>query len=279
MGTRLRLYRSYLRSKLIRSLLGQNASAVLYETSGGRFLVRAGDTTIGRRLGHRGSYGEAELAELAPLLRSETRVLFVGAHVGTILVPVARRVAFVCGIEANPDTHALLQMNLLLNGITNAVTHNYAAGDTRATVEFLKNVANTGGSKIRPLRQRYEFVYDHPIPTTVEMMPLDELLANDCFDVIVMDVEGAETRALRGMQRLLAACSALVIEFRRGHLEHVGQVSEDEFLGAFAPHFTHVRILGNPEGPARVHGEFAEVLRGAEGRDLLFTREPVGAPG
>lgn len=271
MRTPLRLYRSYLRSKLIRSLLGPNASAVLYETASGRFLVRAGDTSIGRRLGHRGSYGEAEVAELAPLLSADTRVLFVGAHVGTILVQVAKHVGFVCGIEANPDTHALLRMNLLLNGVTNAVTHNYAAGDRRGRVEFLKNVANTGGSKIRPARERYEFVFDRPSTTTVEMVPLDELLAGETFDLIVMDVEGAETRALRGMQRLLQTCSALVIEFRRSHLQHVGAVSEDEFLAAFAPHFSQVSVLGDSAGP-RSRAEFADVLREAEARDLLFTR-------
>jgi FkbM family methyltransferase len=270
LSTRYRLYRRYLRSRLVRSLLGARATAVLYDTPDGSFLIHAEDTTIGRRLGRQRAQGTAQLAELGALVGPTSRVLFVGAHVGTLLVPVARRVREVVGIEANPDTYRLLKLNLLLNEIGNATIHNVAAGDARRQVEFLQNRSNSGGSKIRPDAEHYEFVFDRPSVATVQMAPLDELVGAEPFDVVVMDVEGAETLALRGMQRVLASCRVLEVEYIRNHLDKVAGVTPAEFLGVFGEHFDHARALGDRSGRRWPRAEFPALLASVEADDLLF---------
>ncbi len=270
LGTRYRLYGRYLRSRLVRSLLGARATAVLYDAPDGHFLVHAEDTTIGRRLGRRQAGGGGQLALLSTFLRPDSRVLFVGAHVGTLLVPVARQVREVVGIEANPDTYRLLQLNLRLNEIGNATVHNVAAGDARRMVPFLQNRSNSGGSKIRPASEHFEFVFDRPAETTVEMVPLDDLLGPEPFDVVVMDVEGAETLALRGMQRVLGGCRVLEVEYIRNHLDKVAGVTPAEFLATFGAHFDHASALGDRGGRRWTRAEFPALLEAVDADDLVF---------
>lgn len=270
---RYRLTGRALRSRLVRRLLGPNAYAVLYAADNGLLLVTLEDNTIGRKLGRHGTYAQGALAELFALLTPEARVLVVGAHVGTLLVPLAKRVRAACGIEANPDTFRLLRFNLLINDVTNTTIHNVAAGDSRRTVEFLLNRSNSGGSKLRPADAHFEFVYDHPEVAVVEMAPLDEIVGDEPYDLIVMDIEGAETLALRGMPRTLAACRALQIEFRRDHLAKVAGVTPAEFLGAFRDYFDRAQVAGNPSGRWFRRDEFQALLDGVGDTDLLFVKD------
>ena len=102
-----------LRSRLIRWLVGPRAIAVLYDAENGLILLTPEDTSVlAKRLGRRGMYGRGSLDALEPHLTPSSRVLFVGAHVGTLLIPVSKRVAHVCGIEANPRTFELLRLNV-----------------------------------------------------------------------------------------------------------------------------------------------------------------------
>ena len=70
----------------------------------------------------------------------------VGAHIGTLVVPLARHAAHVMAIEANPDTFELLNLNLLLNGCANVEALQLAAGEREGEIEFVQNTSNSGGS-------------------------------------------------------------------------------------------------------------------------------------
>ena len=56
----------------------------------------------------------------------------------------------------------------------------------------------------------YAYFYDSPEIIKVPAGPLDDVLAGQTFDVILMDVDGSEYFALRGMQTLLAFCASAV---------------------------------------------------------------------
>jgi hypothetical protein len=101
------------------------------------------------------------------------------------------------------------------------------------------------------------------------------------FDVVVMDVEGAETLALRGMQRVLAACRVLEVEYIRNHLDKVAEVTAADFLAAFGHHFDHARALGDRTRRQWARAEFPALLASVEADDLLFWKDDGegGRPG
>ncbi len=231
-----------LKARLTRRLLGPRVLAVVVDSKSGLYAVDPEDQGVGRRLRRSGDYGRPELDQLAPHLSADSRVLVVGAHIGTLAVPLALRCAEVVAIEANPTTFRLLQMNVLLNAATRCRPLNIAASDRDEPLRFLLNRANSGGSKRVPAVRQQMYYYDQPEEITVPAHRLDEHLPGERFDVVVMDIEGSETFALRGMQRILAGCRALLVEFTPHHLRDVAGVSVAQFLEPLQPHFDTLTV-------------------------------------
>ncbi len=227
-------------AELRAAIIGSNACAILTETRHGMLLVPSRDFFVGRQLCFKGSYCCDMLDFLLRRYCSQSsEVLIVGAHVGTLLVPIAKQVKRVVGIEANPDIFGLLKRNVILNNLYNVLLKNLAAGDRDATVEFMASSYNSGGSKVKMGHWNdRRYAYDQPKTINVEMKPLDiELGCSTAFDLVIMDIEGAETAALRGMSGLLTAARTLVIEILPHHLNRLAQVTEGEFAALLAPYF------------------------------------------
>ncbi|HEY8379916.1 MAG TPA: FkbM family methyltransferase [Nannocystis sp.] len=278
MGRRYRLFGRSLRSRLIRWLVGPRAIAVLYDAENGLILLTPEDTSVlAKRLGRRGMYGRGSLDALEPHLTPSSRVLFVGAHVGTLLIPVSKRVAHVCGIEANPRTFELLRLNVHLNQVRNAELHHFAAGDAEREVEFFVNTSNSGGSKIRPRVEHYAFTYDRPEVVKVRMRRVDDVVKSGPFDVVVVDVEGAEALALAGMQRTLERCRVLHIEYIAEHLALVAGIGVDEYLAPITPHFDAAILLDGDDRRLYPRESFAEMLEGVRSTDVLFLKADAAA--
>jgi len=235
------LVRSWM-GALLTQMLGPRVTAVVVDTDYGRFAIAPEDYEIGHRLRKNGIYGQTELHILDPYLTPQARVLIVGAHIGTLAIPIAQKVAQVVAIEANPATYSLLQMNLALNGITNCQGIEIAASNQTETLEFLINRANSGGTKRVPKLKKFIYYYDKPETQKIQAVSLDEYLADRDFEVILMDIEGSEYFALLGMQRLLSKAQVLMVEFLPHHLSNVSGVTVAEFVGAIAPHFSSLQI-------------------------------------
>jgi FkbM family methyltransferase len=234
--------------KLRRWAIGPYGIAVLSRTENGLLLAPAGDLMVGRRLSFNGRYDPDILELLLKRCEATSQVLFVGAHVGALAVPIAKKVQRVTAIEANPTTLDLLRMNVVLNGLQNVELHGFAAGDRDGAVSFLAGQLNSGGSGLEiGERGRWAYVYDKPESITVRMKRLDDVFPDACFDLIVMDIEGAEALALRGMGNLLKRSNALLIEVFEDHLRRIAKVSNDDFLSLVAPFYNEAVIL--PEKP------------------------------
>ena len=147
------------------------------------------------------------------VINGHSRVLVVGTHMGSLAIAASKHCSQLTAIEANPKTFRLLELNLLINGCNNVHAINIAASDKFEHVEFVMSRANSGGSKRVPLLRDYAYFYDSPEIIKVPAGPLDDVLAGQTFDVILMDVEGSEYFALRGMQTLLASAQVLFVEF------------------------------------------------------------------
>lgn len=227
---------------LTKAMLGPHVRALVVESEGGQFAVDPEDYGVGRQLRMFGKYGVQEMERLMPYLGPDRRVLVVGAHVGTLAIPVARRSKEVVAIEANPASYKLLLTNIALNAAANCRAINVAASEKDETIEFLLSRANSGGSKRAPRTRKYMYYYDRPETISVRAVSLDALLVGETFDVIVMDIEGSEYFALRGMQALLAKSQVLVTEFVPHHLKYVSGTTVDQFLSVITPHFPRVTI-------------------------------------
>lgn len=245
---KLRVLRSF--GKLRRWVIGSYGVAVLSHSENGLLLVPAGDVMVGRRLCFNGRYDPELLAFLLQRCEAAFQVLFVGAHVGALAIPVARRVSKVTAVEANPTTLDLLRMNIAVNRLQNVEIHGFAAGDRNGEVSFLATKLNSGGSGLDMGEgNQWAYVYDEPEKITVQMKRLDDAFSDASFDLIVMDIEGSEALALRGMSNVLKRSRGLLVEVYESHLRDVANVSNEEFLSLVAPFFDEAIIL--PEKPRR----------------------------
>src|ERR1700681_1256870 len=114
-GLKVRILQSF--GIIRRWAIGPYSMAVLSRTENGLLLAPAGDLMVGRRLCFNGRYDPELLGFLLQRCEVAFHVLFVGAHVGALAIPVARNVRKVTAVEANPETLELLRMNVLLSGM------------------------------------------------------------------------------------------------------------------------------------------------------------------
>src|SRR5215469_7325614 len=229
-------------TRLKRKMVGPNVEAVLANGRNGLLLVDLEDQNVGRKLSFSGEYGWDEIERLRSYVTPTSDVLFVGSHIGAIVVPIAKVSRSVVAIEANPRTFGLLQRNLILNDCANVEAINRAASDKEEELQFLMNRVNPGGSKRMPKVHKYMYFSDKPEVITVKASRLDDILAGRTFDVIFMDIEGSEYFALGGMPRLLAASKVLCMEFVPHHLKNVSCVSVAQLLALVEPYYSRLFI-------------------------------------
>ncbi|MGB9256338.1 MAG: FkbM family methyltransferase [Candidatus Korobacteraceae bacterium] len=229
-------------TRLKRKMVGNHVEALLANGRNGRLLIDLEDQNVGRKLSFSGEYGWDEVERLRGYVTPASDVLFVGSHVGAIVVPIAKSCRSVVAVEANPRTFRLLQLNVVLNDCMNVEPINCAASDKEEELQFLMNRVNPGGSKRMPKVHKYMYFSDSPDVITVNGSRLDDVLAGRSFDVIFMDIEGSEYFALGGMPRLLAAAHVLCMEFVPHHLKNVSGVSVAQLLALIEPYFSSLFI-------------------------------------
>lgn len=217
-------------SHLVKKLIGDYSRLILAETEYGFLAVDPEDCVVGYQLRFNGTYGRNELRLINTFINENSNVLIVGAHIGSLVVPVSRIVAKTTAIEANPKTYEILQFNLILNDIRNCEAINIAANDKCEEIEFFLNRVNSGGSKRKPILNNAMYDYDDPEIIKVKAVPLDDILEDKKYDVVIMDLEGSEYFALRGMQKILDHAKVLIIEFIPHHLKNVSGVNIKNFV-------------------------------------------------
>jgi FkbM family methyltransferase len=222
--------------------LGSHVYALITKSDSGLFAVDPEDRGVGRKLRVTGKYGLDEIERLRPYITSDSRVLIVGAHIGTLAIPISKFCKDVVAIEANPATYDLLKINIALNSSFNCQAINIAASDKEENIEFLLSRANSGGSKRVPKTKEFIYYYDRPEKISVKAVSLDKYLKERDFDIVVMDIEGSEYFALQGMQEIVSKCKLLVVEFLPHHLKNVSGVTVEQFLSVIAPHFSKLTI-------------------------------------
>lgn len=230
---RSKAFKAAIRARLLK-LFGKKTRGVLVHGETGYFIVDPQDSHVSRQLLQTGSYNPAELKEILKLVTPESRILVVGGHIGSMVVPLAKIAREVYVIEANPNTFELLTLNIRLNSLTNVKLFPLAANDRSGKLKFVMNTENSGGSKRLPLTQKENYFYDSPQVVEVRAVPLDELFPTEKFDIILMDIEGSEYFAIQGMPKLINNCNVFIFEFIPDHLCHVSGISVEQFFSALS---------------------------------------------
>ncbi len=235
------------KSKRLKKRLGEDNPELTVSTKNGTFVVDAGDLEVGAKLKERGEYGIDEINRISQFINNQSSVLIVGAHIGALAIPVAKMCLEVIAIEANPNNFKLLQTNIKLNNVSNIITHNIAASEREETIQFQLNTVNSGGSKRVPVNNHYMYTYDNPEVINVQAYALDDYLSNKSFELVLIDIEGSEYFAMRGMEKILSKTKTLIVEFLPHHITNVAGVELADFLDNIPNQFTKLLIPSKKE--------------------------------
>lgn len=222
----------YLKLKLRRFFIHiffHEAKGILVESADVKMIVDPFDNHISRQFLKAGSYNPQEINNLISFLKPTYKVLIVGSHIGSLVIPISKYVKTVDAIEANPRNFSLLESNVLLNKCKNIQCHHFAAAEKNGSIDFVLNVENSGGSKRAPINKALRYYYDAPKVQKVKSFALDKKFKQN-FDVVIMDIEGSEYFAIQGMQRILSHTKLFVFEFIPNHLKDVANTGVSEFL-------------------------------------------------
>ena len=230
------------KSNRLQNSLGKDVKAIIVETKNGTFAVEPADLEVGAKLREKGEYGIDEIKRISQFIDNNSTVLIVGAHIGSLAIPIAKTCSKVVAIEANPNNFKLLQTNVKLNNTSNITLHNIAASNKQEIIKFQLNTVNSGGSKRVPVTNHYMYTYDNPEVIDVEAYALDTYLSNEDFDLVFIDIEGSEYFAMQGMADILGKTKSLIVEFLPHHITNVAGVKLTDFLGNIPGHLTKLTI-------------------------------------
>lgn len=168
-----------------------------------------------------GSYEPNLTARLLDEARPGDVFLDVGGHVGIHALPMARAVGpagTVVAVEAAPDSAARLRAHAERNGLDNVVVCEFAVGDEPGRLELRQDPRFGTDAAVRSLYG------DGEVVAAVDVVPLDRWWQTDGparLDLVKLDIEGAELRALRGMAGTLRRLRPrlVVVEIRDYLLE------------------------------------------------------------
>jgi FkbM family methyltransferase len=260
----------------LRSLaLSKHGIGVLADAKNGLLVVDPRDFGVSSALLRSGAYDWESICWLLPLLNAHSRIIFGGAHLGSLLVPIAARSGspHIVAFEPAPGNHRLLKLNLALNGLQQVTVHQLALGDSEGTIRFTENRINTGNSRVS---KSGEVV----VPLTTLDVALPAVLWPDT-DLFILDTEGFEVHAMRGAARTLAQTRYFYVEYAPEQLAEQGSTTE-QFLELAASNFDSMYLQQRPLKffPAKTYVKYLRELPPRRGMllNLLFSNDGQPLP-
>lgn len=150
-----------------------------------------------------------ETSLLSTICRPGMRVLDIGANIGYYSLLLAQYVGdtgHIWAFEPDLGNYETLQLNLQENNFKNVEALNCAVGDISQKQSLYVSTAHNGDHRI------YLVEDTEREKVAIDVVALDDFFApTEKFDLIKMDIQGAEGLALVGMQRILTNNPNLVI--------------------------------------------------------------------
>lgn len=247
---------------------------VRISTDVGPLLLQAHDQLMTALIPEQGGRWEVpESEQLRAWLRPGMTFLDIGAHVGYMSLLGAAAVGpagTVIAVEASPPNAALLRANLAANRAANVEVVEAAASDRSGRVELSLSPWNTGDNRAYPVPEMER--------VEVPAVRLDDVLGGRRVDVVKVDTQGTDHRALRGLSATLARWRPpLVVEFWPHGIRESGD-DPGAVLAQYAAMCYEVRVLGGREdGPSPSDDEVMGAALSAGGDEFctLVLRPPA----
>jgi FkbM family methyltransferase len=151
--------------------------------------------------------------------------LNIGAHIGSVCLPVSLCISKVTAIEAYPATYNHLCENIKLNNLLNINTINIAVGNSEEDIYFMSNekicpieninrvINNSGGMHVFTQNDinnniRSANLTDKKIKNKVNKL---DNLDIDIFDILLVDIEGFEYEFLLGAENKIKKYKPIII--------------------------------------------------------------------
>jgi len=169
---------------------------------GNKMLLNLRDVGISRELALYGVHERNSTEEVKRIIKPGMRILEIGANIGYYALLEARLVGpsgRLYAVEPSPDNFDSLKNNIALNNLKNIYLHQAAFGEQRSKAIFYVYDRGNLSSFIKrdDLGMKAKEV-------EVEVLTLDNFLADKEVDFIRMDVEGYEREILRGAEKVFS---------------------------------------------------------------------------
>jgi FkbM family methyltransferase len=168
--------------------------------------------------------GEQWNNELFQMIKSENNtkhfkhLLNVGAHIGTMCLPLSLIIPKITAIEAYEPTYKDLRNNIKLNNIRNITTHHIAVGNSSEDIYFNEKTyedtnRNSGAMQVFTKadilkKERFSKSISNEFFGRIEKL---DNLPIDGFDIMVVDIEGYEYDFLLGAKSKILKNKPIII--------------------------------------------------------------------
>lgn len=186
--------------------------------------------------------------ELRRFLAPGITFLDIGANVGYFAMMAAALVGEsgrVLAFEPNPRNCELMARSIEANGFTNVTVHQCAVAERTQQVIF-----HTSGPHSTGHIARLDTQSGDGGSHVVEAVALDEFLGEMTrLDLVKLDIEGAEPRAIAGMRALLARYRPIIVtEYCPELIREIGEREPEEYLRELA-HLGYAFHVVAPDAP------------------------------
>lgn len=179
----------------------------------------------------------AELEVLQDTVRPGYQIIDAGANIGSIAITLAKTEpgATIYCFEPDILNFSLLNLNIILNQVSNIKTFNYALGKKREFIEMYLSKTNFGDHRSAKCLKNdlNEACFTRSASKILKVNPIEffkELLTTDdlrIIDLIKIDTQGADFEILGACIPLLKSDAVVAIEYSPYHLDANGTTKEE----------------------------------------------------
>ena len=234
--------------------LASGSALKLVDVGDFRIYVRGHDFGVGAALQRDKLWEEHVVREIRRVLTPGGVFLDLGAGIGYFSLLAASIVGDrgqVFAFEPEPGNFGLLTLSINENGFSNIRAHPHAVSDREETVLLGENLQIGNATGIRSdgrARRDGEPSRTHLVRSVVLDAVLDAL---DRLDLIKIDIEGAEPRALEGMRTLIARHRPIILtEFFPGAIQRVSGRDPRLYLDQLRSLGYELFVSGASDSPA-----------------------------